>query len=244
VILEYTGDLCIIPRLTNELEGVPSWVPDFRSIYMASVTLSPVYPLVSSSDVRFTEDGLVLIVEGVHLGEVICTSTKRDPESVHVNISNFERFVEAVSGLQSRVKEEVLTECLASLLADRKQFLDVSLARAREVYDDMVSGKHLSSTEADTAYIEDLITQLLGHVRVTSLFLTSDGIIGQLQRADEEARAGDVLAMMKGTSGPFMLRPNSTLAHGDYSFLGACDVWSGAALIKETERETQSFRIV
>jgi hypothetical protein len=88
----------------------------------------------------------------------------------------------------------------------------------------MASGKYFPSTQAETAYVEDELSRWLRHVGLPSMFLISTGMIGQLRRDDEEPRAGDVLAMMKGVRKPFLLCPNSTPAQREYEFVGACGI--------------------
>ena len=58
LILEYTGDLAIIPRTQHNLAGVPSWVPDFK-VALAAPASTNVSPSSIKPDVAISEDGRV-----------------------------------------------------------------------------------------------------------------------------------------------------------------------------------------
>jgi hypothetical protein len=60
-----------------------------------------------------------------------------------------------------------------------------------------------------------------------SLFLTSQCTVGDPSRIDEEVEEGYVCAMMKGTTAPFPLHPNSTHTSREYAFVRNCLILLG-----------------
>jgi hypothetical protein len=173
---------------------------------------------------------------------VVYTQTALAVES-HNLTSHFDSFLETVCNIQQLEKEEVLTKAIDSWIKNFSGVMEFSATRFRELYNDNLSGQYSLGTQADAANNQRILVQSLMFGR-SPMFLTSDGMIGRLRMTDETLQEGDVLALMKGTSVSFMLRPSSTHAQEGYEFVGACKIFYGSAKITEIDREVQSFRLV
>ncbi|KAH6857412.1 heterokaryon incompatibility protein-domain-containing protein [Alternaria rosae] len=226
LILEHTGDLNIIPRYRNRLDGMPSWVPDYRC-NIVSPALTEWLPGEASgtSDVSVSDDGRVLSTRGARLGHVKLALNHSCFIGYSVKgaviINRFDEFLERSCKEERLDKHDVLTGVLEVFCQD------LSLRRfqanqVRGVYDDIVSDSPSTGGQGDSS-CRDITIGLLSKIANGSFFVTSQGLILGLARHDEEAREGDVVVMMKGAERPWLLRHVVGDDQEDFTFVGACE---------------------
>lgn len=258
VMLEYTGDLSLISRRENFLGGVPTWVPDFRYARHRSedMTINWASPELDTG-VRIIDNGNTCSAPGVRLGAVVLTD--RYPSNpvdrfnygyeVRNSIRLLDSFLNEVSLLTKMGKDAIIAACLSSWFSPDHGGQDpFVLKRTREFYDCAISRVPLPGLSSERKYDSDIAdkfdTALAGH----SLLLTSRGVLGRLKSQNKRAVKGDVLAVMKSASNPYLFRPTKVM--GEYTFIGSGNIfYAGGCELGTTEdyfakNKVETFRIV
>jgi len=205
LILRHTGDLAIIPRRRHGLEGVPSWVPDYRSSKAFIQRLDKDRRLSVNPDVSVSDDTRVCSTRGVHLGDVTLVldySCSDGSEEERANNNNrLDHFFEHVCK-QAQVDKQNIVGGIVRILN-------------RSGYPEFRESTGQMSAE-------DLWMKITRTIVNDVCFTTSRGLIANLQRDDEQPMEGDVLVLLKGANHPWLLRPMVDSNAELYTFVGAC----------------------
>jgi hypothetical protein len=212
-IVQNTGNLSIILRTDSDIDGFPSWVPDFRS--HNSVWREPeesLYPI------SFSNAGNAMTLLGLELG--LCTHIYTPPfpgeldldTHFSARIHHFDSFLQKVSETKHLSKDKVLGSWLESEKDLRVHGL--SITDLKSSYYSIISGEEQVNENQQT------MACIAESVDLPSIFIAKEGILASLLRRDRDARPGDVLVAVRGTSKPLLLRP--TNENGEYEFLGDC----------------------
>ncbi|CAN9144873.1 unnamed protein product [Alternaria alternata] len=252
VILEHTGSVSIIPRLRRQLEGVPSWVPDFRSerVPMVITHTNTETALNTSRQVHVIENGRVCIVQGTILDDVISVSAHEHipphENTPYDTIIHYDRILESVCNIRQIRKDDAVTQFLEE--AQGPTGNPESMKYLKAIYDDCISGKLIMS------YDEDMLGDMLQKLTVETLasritkfplFITALGMLLALARDDEQPRDGDILVKIEGLAQPWLLRPATGSDEKDYVFVGACRFYYEDLLVDyQAMGEEQEFRLV
>jgi hypothetical protein len=146
-------------------------------------------------------------------------------------VSRFDNFIEDACREKQLNKQDVL----AGVLEIFKRYLGIGHRLTNDllsVYNDCLSGSLLKSDQSGVSPKDTLIT-LSKTITLFPGLVTSQGLIAGLARDDEEPKLGDVLAMIKGTNDPWLLRPVIASDHEEYTFLGGCRRLYGSAQYPE-----------
>jgi len=254
-ILKHTSALSIIPRITNKLEGVPSWVPDFRSPPpFFSKNLLPKRGETSimedSRKINITEDGRVLVTPGVHLGEVVLVHGRYYDTAYelqfHDVIDRFDKFIEGACVKESLDKKDVLSQILKAI-SEHLIMIHVTTSQIEQIYDDCLYPSSLEHSQSRTL-LSDTKVILSREIAELSWTVTSQGIISALVRDDDRPQTGDVVALMNGNACPWLLRPAIALGQEEFVVVGACREFVQQLGehddYRDTHREVREFRLV
>lgn len=220
-LLQDCGDISILNRTHRRLEGVPSWVPDFRACPW-KMKHKP-WP-----GLKFLP-GDKMVVRGVILET--CTAAWHPSEAryladegydLNAQIASIRDFLLVVAECASMPLRKMVNDwmrmCLCPLtFRDRdtapkitplmQGLLSLSLELGHPV------NLELWKTEA-----RDLAIAL-----EAPFVATGRGMVDRLVRLDVKPAAGDVVCVLEGSSKPVLLSPKPT--EGEYEFKGMCHGW-------------------
>ncbi|KAF6807395.1 heterokaryon incompatibility [Colletotrichum sojae] len=242
-LLRDCGDLSIINRNQGDLEGVPSWVPDFRA-----QPWSLEHEALPGTEFQ----GDKMVVRGVVLER--CTAAWY-PHTVVRNCC----FLSEAYDLPSKVSRMREFFLLASegggvsmgAMVDDLMRMCLSVTGVHDTRDapllrDLVSrsvelGRPVESERWRTAAGE------LGFAFDAPLVATGRGAVDKLVRCDLEPTAGDVVCAIEGSSMAVLLKPRPE--EGEYEFEGMCHRWEDGASVNYDRawfdgKELQSFVLV
>jgi len=223
LILRHTGDLTIIPRRRHGLKGVPSWVPDYGSSKVILKHLDKDRQLSVNPDVSVSDDGRVCSTRGAHLGNVTMVldyscSDRTEEERANTN-NRLDQFFEYLCKQAQVDKHDVLEEIHRIL--NRTGYPGFQESSFQRAYNEYGSEFPSSDTQGQIT-TGDIWTKVTRTIRDNVCFLTSRGLILNLERDDEQPREGDVLVLLKGANHPWLLRPIVESNAKVYTFVGAC----------------------
>ena len=224
--LENTGSLAILKTEARQLEGVPSWVPDFRS-FMNSAGLKPATP----SAVRISSHRQILTVEGRRLATILHVHGRHTYEGIDIqatrtSVRSFVRWInEVMCPMLGATADDIVTKQWLPLLgAELDEHKSTSL---RNCFEWLRDSDEQRSPNAAWLYFE--INQIAWCLGGYEAFVTTDGVAGYCLRRDGSLAPGDVVCAWKGMNLPTVVR---STAEG-YLYLGPClfgHEFSGQAL--------------
>ena len=228
VILEHTGSLSIIPRLSGRLEGVPSWVPDYRSqrVPMVITHIDTETALQTSRRVSIVEDGRVCIILAYRMGDVkfvpACQYSPLHESTPYDIIIHFDGILENACKNPRKDKDIVVEDFLAQIrglmgLPDSHE----SHWMFKNIYADCISGKLNTSNEGETSQ-RDVVEALASQIAKFPLLISSEGVVAALARNDEHPMVGDIILMIEGSTHPWLVRSVIDCDPVEYTFVGAC----------------------
>jgi len=254
-ILKHTSALTIIPRITNKLEGVPSWVPDFRSPrpFLFSILNhkhGKINIMEDSLKVNIMEEGRVLVAPGLHLGEVVLVHGRYYDTACelqfHDIIDGFDKFIEGACVKLSLDKEDVLSQIFKAL-SEQLIVGCMTTSQIEQIYDDCLYHSSLVHSQSRTLFSDTKVI-LSREIAELSWTVTSQGIISALVRDDDRPQTGDVVALMNGDVCPWLLRPAIASGQEEFVVVGACREFVQQLgeydHYYDTHREVREFRLV
>jgi hypothetical protein len=226
-IIEHTGNLSIMlrSRVQVDIQGVPSWVPDFREVPIPS---GP--PKDVSSTISFSEDGNQMTLTGCNLGACVSVNIpfpewRRDSFDSITFLSGLQQldaFFQRISKVREMSKvgkissDEILEDWLQS---EDPSIGDVSIEDLKRAYFSCLSlcnGEQVNENKPFKVLIH-LLTPFVG---LSTAFVTEGGVIAYLVLTQRDAEPGDILVAVRGTSVPLLLR--CTNEDNKYMFVGGC----------------------
>ncbi|KAI1658542.1 HET-domain-containing protein [Daldinia decipiens] len=226
-LLQSAGDLKLLDCRRNDLQGVPSWVTDFRStcrgepVFVPSVYVSP--------------DKRILHLQGCILGtfrsvihaldkETVVPRREKIPVELTNGLKAFEKHIFEPS---ASIRGITIKETLNSMMENASRYTDVESAELLyEVYSSLRdSPRRRRSRTAKKKWTKkrgmievSIVAQFLMHY-----ILLHDGTILCAHRKDIEVRTGDLICLFKGYDEPGILRASGE----NFTFLGLCNVEGG-----------------
>ncbi|KAH6976552.1 heterokaryon incompatibility protein-domain-containing protein [Ilyonectria sp. MPI-CAGE-AT-0026] len=269
-IIKHTKSLGFLPCYKRQLEGVPSWVPDWRYCRQDRSDFDWINSGLSYAEV--SEDGTRLEIDGISLGQVV---TVVYPVSIAANIENQSLFgrdtadgaddgdVAVVArGILAvfRGMQKLKRACLESLWAVSP---NVSRSTFQNQWENFWPGFTDQSFQTQVEMLEGRRELELREVvegapgvyfvrlgeEIRSLSQNGIAILDGAElissiRQDEPVQEGDTVCVLKGMNGPCILRREGLY----YRFIGDCDMTSLAPSILEGEfcglRQTERFVLV
>jgi hypothetical protein len=219
-LYSHSRQLNLMQRLdVPRVPGQPSWVPDFRRLvaFREEPDNNTAEPATLAS-VTFSEDGLKMVVVGVHISEVAAVSPRH-----HLLVGGHGRgpaFPVSLAALT--VRANLLHEVL-----DRKCGIDWMSKLLSEMGGPSDERGSTGSYYHQSTY--NLVYQLQRRSDMSrDYFLTFNGCVGICDGVVE----GDRVAVLKGSNRPIVLRPRlSTGQHQvdsgndiDMEFVGSCAI--------------------
>ncbi|KAI1173990.1 heterokaryon incompatibility protein-domain-containing protein [Nemania sp. FL0916] len=210
-IIKWTGDLRILLCGRNDLQGVPSWVPDFRYLGMINTLDKP----ESLASPHFSRDGNQFIVRGSVIARCIKyvpswnpTSDGRTEAELDLDAKHYFD-TEIISLVQQSAK--LRNESFGSAISD---FMTSFTSEAGN----LVWFFKLQNIEFP---VEDFTSDTMPRIKTVMLYgkiLLDSGVIIDFVRQDTSVQPGDVIAMLEGSNLPSVLRPKGTV----YELVGGC----------------------
>ncbi|KAI0197749.1 heterokaryon incompatibility protein-domain-containing protein [Astrocystis sublimbata] len=229
-LFQNSGDLRLLLHSRHELQGVPSWVPDFR--YLGSRG-----EVCRDPTIRVSPNKQVLYLQGVRM-ENICDKVGEWIDANRLTVGTDSglqyriRYVEGrIFKLASQIRnislEEVLDEFFLEAFVMSRQG---GKAGVRKAYSNLKGHSHRNGAwlpqrcrEKTTEYLGKEFA-IARHIRY-SLVLLEDGTILSARMADIDIRPDDVVCVFKGAAQPSIIRPSES---GDsFILISQCDIRSG-----------------
>ncbi len=269
-IIKNTKGLGFLPCYKRQLEGVPSWVPDWRYCVKDRSDLTWINSDLSYIEV--SEDGMRLEVDGIRLGQVVDVV---HPVSIAANIEKESLFsrdtadgtdnddvtvvargiLAAFRGMQ-KLKRACLERLWAvspnvSHIAFQNQwekfwpgYTDQSLRMQVEMLEGRRELELLEVARgAPGVYFFGLGEEIRSLSQKGIAILDGANLVSSI-RQDEPIQEGDTICVLKGMIGPCILRREGLY----YRFIGDCDMTSLAPSVLEGEscglRQTERFVLV
>lgn len=210
--MEHSNDLSILFQFENRLQGVPSWVPDFRSPVIRGILVTDNRQRL----VSFTPDGGKMILTGCEI--CVCEDiVPQNPDEV------------PLLDISLAAKIQLLNELLLKLPKAHNLSLNKVLKswiRCNQVKygiteEDAFAGYHsvLRNDFVDSANTLSIIL-LKQTFCYYCIIATTNGDLGTLRRYDCDAEPGDIIIASRAAPVLILLRP--TNKDGEYKWLGAC----------------------
>ncbi|KAI1806175.1 HET-domain-containing protein [Daldinia bambusicola] len=226
-LFQSTGDLRLLNCSRNELQDVPSWVPDFRYLPRGASFFDP--------SVRVTPDKKGLHLQGHILGtfrsvfprvntkEMIPCRAKIPLELTN-HLKTFEEHILKPSAL---AREITIEETFDEIMDFASGVVSVGGAASfYEVYSTLRnSSRTRRSRTAKKKRTRNIILKedtIVAHFAYHFILL-HDGTILVTNRQDIEVRSGDLICILKGFDKPGLLRASGK----NFIFLGLCTVRGG-----------------
>ena len=167
---------------------------------------------------EFSTDGMKLKTDGVHVGEVVAThiSNQQSRDNKHdiiQEVRRFDTFLQIAANSRDTPIQKIRTEWLECLFGRGDRTIPMSVVQ--EFYDSALARLPLPLDRRYDQFILDIFHETLCGCW---MFLTSTGVLGRLLRVDGTVQEGDVLAIIKRTRNPFLLRHTATT--GEYTLVG------------------------
>ncbi|KAI1754976.1 heterokaryon incompatibility protein-domain-containing protein [Xylaria castorea] len=227
-LLRNTGDLRLLLTQRYNLQGVPSWVPDFRNISLRK-------KVECESTVLVSPDRRRLYIQGIRM-EPICDIvggwtdpfTGGMPPDLHYRI----RYVEGrIFKLASQIRNVNLEAIIDEFLWRARRLFDQGgMDGIRRAYTNLkgLSGRggiwlpRRDRDKTTDAFGKDLAIAEEMHYPV---LLLDDGTILSISRRAVEILPDDLVCIFKGATQPTIIRPSE---QGDsFILMGHCEIMSG-----------------
>ncbi|KAI8963839.1 hypothetical protein F5Y11DRAFT_364760 [Daldinia sp. FL1419] len=236
-LLHSAGDLHLLTCDHNELQGVPSWVPDFR--YITKGVPMPGTSVYISSDKRILHlQGCILgkfsnILPGLVWNDIM-PRRERIPIELTSQIKTFERRILEPSASMREIKiEEAFNEMMEFA---KNIFPENDTISFYEVYSnlrDAPKGRRSRTAKKKRTRRIALKEEVIALRFSSPLLLCHDGTVLNAMRKDIEVGPDDLLCLFKGCTQPGLLR-----ASGDsFIFLGLCKTLCGPLKNKNWDDE-------
>ncbi|KAI0872350.1 heterokaryon incompatibility protein-domain-containing protein [Hypoxylon argillaceum] len=231
-LLENAGDLGLLMTDHHKLQGVPSWVPDFRGL--ANRKDAECEPIVSIS-----QDKETLCIQGIRM-EPICDTVcewynprfSGATDTIHPDLHHHIRYVEGrIFKLASQIRNVTLEEILDDFLWEACRLFDQGGTEGmRKAYTDLKG--HFGRNGAwiprrEKAKTSDAFGKnflIADEIRL-SLVLLDDGTILSVSRTAVEILPDDVVCLFKGALIPVIIRPSGQ--YGSFVLISHCKIRSG-----------------
>ncbi|KAI1409650.1 hypothetical protein F5Y13DRAFT_169746 [Hypoxylon sp. FL1857] len=250
-LFESVGDLKLLHCGRNELQHVPSWVPDFRHISHGP-------ELIREESVHVSSNKRVLQVRGCVLGtfsnvitgcvaKEIWPTYKAIPIGFPARLREFEeRILKPSADIRDITIQEAFDEVINSLtrLIDAEgveTFYQVFRRLSKSA-----GGKRPWYAKRRTTNVRLKEEALADQLSLPFLLLTDGSIIG-IKREDAEVRPGDIVCLFKGSGSDLSL---IRAAGESYIYLGHCEAQGGPLKQQEfdddflSDKDLQDIRLV
>lgn len=213
-IVEHSNDLYILFREENRLQGVPSWVPDFRFV-------STGQGLVTGNQQRlasFSPDGSKMIL----LGCEVCHCEYIIPRGSDNFLPSDDWLVAYIRAFNKLVFQISETHHLSPNEILKSWFLYRTLDNILGITaEEALLGYNLVLVSGMVDKQNKTLTEGLKLVFCYSIIATAEGDLGSLIREDCDAQPGDIIIASRAAPVPILLRP--TNQDGEYKWVGGCD---------------------
>jgi hypothetical protein len=204
-LIQRTRSLEILGCSKNELEGVPSWVPDFRFEGSRATVGQPEI----LDEPSFSDDLKKMSVVGVGLGS--CQIVFPVTNGIRDGKVQLEEFEDKILRPASRVSGQEISELRANWIRSTAVMLD-AVEESTHPLDYSVLGRRKVG-DADS----DVTEMLCRGLEKVSHFVLEKGIVGSLFSLDARLQLDDIVCVFKGSRQPSIIRRS-----GDsYIFVGA-----------------------
>ncbi|KAI0848327.1 HET-domain-containing protein [Daldinia vernicosa] len=226
-LFQSAGDLKLLECDLNELQGVPSWVTDFRYLRRG--------PPVPGPSVYVSPDKRTLHLQGCILGTFRSVLNRIDAkaegpcrERIPVEVTNYAKaFEEHILGPSASIRGITIKEALNDMIEWVNEIIPLeSPELLYEAYSNLRdSPRRRRSRTAKkkwtkkTGMLENSVVVNFVHPSL----LLHDGSILNAYRRDIEVIAGDLICLFKGANKPSILRASGE----NFTFLGQCILGGG-----------------
>ncbi|KAI0489506.1 heterokaryon incompatibility protein-domain-containing protein [Xylaria cf. heliscus] len=227
-LLQNTGDLRLFLTQHYNLRGVPSWVPDFRSISLRK-------RIKCESTVRVSPDKQMLHLQGIrlqHICDVVSEWTDPFaggmPPDLHYRIRHVEGRIFKLASQIRNVNLEVIIDDF--LWRACRLFEQGGADGIRRAYTNLkgMSGRggvwipRRKTDKTTDAFGKDLAIADEMHF---SIVLLDDGTVLSVSRRAVHIRPDDLVCIFKGATQPTIIRHSGR--GGSFSLMGHCEIMSG-----------------
>lgn len=243
-LFKETGCLSLMITTKNELQGLPSWVPDLR--FLAPQKNSSARSRIEVNSRKMRVQGAkidevelfvprkTIPIDAAAIGQALVAfeniflrkAAQIRGETLTTTIDAWLRPILEVPHILQNSPLATMSEFAGPLKSLRVRVLrsaispdfDVVYSKYRDCYNRLISGDPVAvaSTSTMDGQLHYLHAQL-----VQARFLTTSGKLGSLHRADTTLEARDVLCMLKGMACEVVLRP---VEGGFFQVLGTCQM--------------------
>ena len=247
-IIKHTNGLGFLPSYKWQLDGVPSWVPDWRYCIKDQSDINWISSSLSYAGV--STDWMRLEVDGINLGEVI--AVVHPGTSAAITDNEFPFSLDAPYGTDNDddtgIERHILVTvwemqklkraCLESLRVVSPGTSDSTFQNQWEKFwpgytnhriqtqvDMVEGGRELELAEIVQGVSGVYFVVLAQEIRSLSqkgIAILDGGKLVSTVRQDEPIRRGDTICVLKGMNGPCILRQEGSC----YRFLGECGMTS------------------
>ncbi|KAI1481554.1 HET-domain-containing protein [Daldinia eschscholtzii] len=226
------GDLRLLNCSRNELQGVPSWVPDFRYL--------PAGPPIPDPSVRVTPDKRGLHLQGHILGTFLTVFPRINPEEIMprrekipLELTNHLKvFEELILKPSALMREITIEDAFNDMMGFATKILPVG--GTTSFYDVYSTLRNSSRTRRSrtakkqrtrsVAFKEEAIVTQFAY----NYLLLHDGTILIASRKDIEVRTGDLICVFRGSGKLGLLGASGE----NFIFLGLCSLRGGPLKMK------------
>ncbi|KAI0548547.1 heterokaryon incompatibility protein-domain-containing protein [Xylaria curta] len=252
-LLQNSGDLRLLLTNRRELEGIPSWVPDFRYLSLrGKASCNPT--------IRISQDKHMLHLQGMRM-EHICDTVDEWIDSKYLTVGTNSglqyriRYVEGrIFKLASQIRNVTLEEILDEFFWGAfVMFKQGGKDGVRKAYSNLKGHSHRNGAwlsqrvRAKTTDSFGKEFTIANQIRC-SLVLLEDGTILSVSRAEVDFMPDDIVCVFKGATLPSIIRPSE---HGDsFILVSQCEIRSGTFHQQSfdegfwADRKLEEFRIV
>ncbi|KAH8164877.1 hypothetical protein CIB48_g3372 [Xylaria polymorpha] len=252
-LLQNSGDLRLLLTSRRELQGVPSWVPDFRHLSLRGKASC-------NSTIRVSLDGRILYLQGTRM-EHICDRVGEWIDSKYLTVgtnSGLQYRIRYVEGRIFKLASQIRNVALENILDEFfwgacVMFKQGGKDGVRKAYSNLKGHSHRNSAwisqrvrAKTTDYFgkEFAIANQIRH----SLVLLDDGTILSVSRSKADFMPDDLVCVFKGATLPSIIRPSGL---GDsFILVSQCEIRSGTFHRQSFEedfwadRKLEGFRLV
>lgn len=266
-MIRNTQSLAFLPCYKRDLEGVPSWVPDWRYCIRSGYS-----NLASSGQpcISISSDGQRLKLQGIKLGRVAAVvslasiSARIDSQALFSHNTSGEEVGDdngtiVARGILAVIRgiQELKRECLAAAsqrITDAvfqtqwEAFWQWSTGDSLRAQIDMIEGRReidlFEIVQGMSGAYFITLADTIRSMATTGLAILEDGALVSSLRKDEPLREDDVVCMLRGMRGPCVLRREGR----HYSLVGECDMTSLGPSVQVREglelHQTETFVLV
>ncbi|KAI0387889.1 HET-domain-containing protein [Hypomontagnella monticulosa] len=227
-LFQSLGDLDLLDCRRNELQGVPSWVPDFRYFSLGPDLRRELSVYVSSDKRALNLRGCVLgtfrdAINGCALGDIMPSA-----EKIPIKFTNhLNEFDEHILKPSAAAREITAEEAFNDMMRNASKIISSEgTVSFYQIYCRLRAStgkkRSRSARKRRTTSIRWKEEAIAGQLNTPFLVLV-DGTILRVIREDAEVRTGDLLCVFKGAREPSLVRASGE----SYTFLSRCDRKSG-----------------